>query len=108
LGEATALGFNGTACFDRLHPDLVWSAPHGISQTLTKHFSFFIRPASAFAPIGANVVGPPDVATRISASIAACHSADSRYVPAGVLEIGQPDMVRPPIATDAHRMRAHL
>src|SRR6476659_6160089 len=28
-------------------------------------------------PIRANIVGPPDVATRISASIAACHSAAS-------------------------------
>src|SRR5437660_12251731 len=26
-------------------------------------------------PIRANIVGPPDVATRIKASIAACHSA---------------------------------
>jgi len=28
-------------------------------------------------PIRANIVGPPDVATRIKASIAACHSAAS-------------------------------
>jgi hypothetical protein len=28
-------------------------------------------------PIRANIVGPPDVATRINASIAACHSAAS-------------------------------
>jgi len=41
-------------------------------------------------PIRANIVGPPDVATRIKASIAACHSAVScsafgsfvMYVPA--------------------------
>jgi hypothetical protein len=26
-------------------------------------------------PMRANIVGPPDVATRIKASIAACHSA---------------------------------
>jgi hypothetical protein len=44
-------------------------------------------------PIRANIVGPPDVATRIKASIAACHSAAScsafgkfRDVGAGVLE----------------------
>jgi hypothetical protein len=28
-------------------------------------------------PMRANIVGPPDVATRIKASIAACHSAAS-------------------------------
>jgi hypothetical protein len=27
------------------------------------------------APMRANIVGPPEVATRIKASIAACHSA---------------------------------
>jgi hypothetical protein len=31
----------------------------------------------AFTPIRANIVGPPAVATRISASIAACHSLAS-------------------------------
>ena len=36
LGEATASGFNGTAYFDCLHNDLVRSAAHSISQTLTK------------------------------------------------------------------------
>jgi hypothetical protein len=40
LGAATASGFNGTACFDCLHNDLVWSAAHSISQTLTKRLAF--------------------------------------------------------------------
>jgi len=26
-------------------------------------------------PMGANIAGPPDVATKIKASIAACHSS---------------------------------
>jgi hypothetical protein len=33
---ATASGFNGTAYFDCLHNDLVWSGAHGINQTLTR------------------------------------------------------------------------
>jgi hypothetical protein len=37
-------------------------------------------------PMRANIVGPPSVATRIRASIAACHSAKARDVVAGVLQ----------------------
>jgi hypothetical protein len=37
---ATASGFNGTACFDCLHNDLIRSAVHSISQTLTKRLAF--------------------------------------------------------------------
>ena len=37
-------------------------------------------------PMRANIVGPPDVATRINASMAACHSAGLMLGLAGVLE----------------------
>jgi hypothetical protein len=43
-------------------------------------------------PMRANIVGPPDVATRINASIAACHSGvvcsafASFVIPAGILQ----------------------
>ena len=72
-------------------------AAHSVSQTLTNTLAFhssrlsFRRPQCAslcaglnvrstvrfnalMTPMRANIVGPPDVATRIKASIAACHS----------------------------------
>jgi hypothetical protein len=42
----------------------------------------------------ANIVGPPEVATRINASMAACHSAAREYLRRRAEIAGLPEKVR--------------
>jgi hypothetical protein len=46
----------------------LWSFPSGLNTRSRWRFK------ARMIPMRANIVGPPDVATRIKASIAACHS----------------------------------